>query len=252
MLAEFFDRIVGLAKGAHQVEFKTHDELPRQVFVRHGDKLEVHEAPPPFRKHHLVGYDDLVAALKDSDIAPAPEVYIIGNEIEVLLDRSSRVERVKVALNWSKRFLKCQEIEKTPRAMTPKDAVKMLRFELHGGNVEHVIQALSRIDFTRNSAGKSHVEHGRETLGRSVEAAVQQADAVPKDFTVAVPIWTNPGFHVHGANIEFGVFLDLEAQMVELRVMSDECLRVSNLAVGAVISRLQESLPNVPVFHGNP
>lgn len=102
MLAEFFDRIVGLAKGAHQVEFKTHDELPRQVFVRHGDKLEVHEAPPPFRKHHLVGYDDF------------------------------------------------------------------------------------------------------------------------------------------------------EAQMVELRVMSDECLRVSNLAVGAVISRLQESLPDVPVFHGNP
>lgn len=250
MLAEFLDRIVGLAKGAHRVEFAIHEKLPRRVFVRNGDQLTQHDEPPPDRCHSLIGFDDLVEALRDKTIAPAPEVYVCGSEIEVLLDRTKRVEVVKVCLNWSKRFLLCQAIEKQPRALTPKDAVKLLRYELHSGNVEHVIQALSRIDFTRTSAGKSHVEHGRETLGRSVEAAVQQAESVPKDFVIAVPLWTNPGFHVHSANVAFGIYLDLEAQLVELRVLSDECLRVSNLAVESVIGRLREGLPGVPVFHG--
>lgn len=146
----------------------------------------------------------------------------------------------------------CVELEKSPAKMQPKDAVKMLRLELHGGNVSHVIQALSRIDFSRTSAGKTDVAHGKESLGRSVEAAVQQADGVPETFTVAVPVWSAFGFDRYSVQVQFGLYLDLQAQKVELRVLGDEIERVVGLATHAVAADLREALPSVPVFMGEP
>lgn len=159
---------------------------------------------------------------------------------------------VKVDLVESQRLKLCRAIEAAPRTMHPRDAVKMLRLDLHGGKHEAVIQALSQVDFTRNSTGRSHVEHGRESLGKSVEASVQQADKVPKEFTVGVPVWTNNGFTRYSVLLTFGVFLDLDNQAVELRVLSDECQRVVNQSLLAVVADLRDSLPNVPVFLGTP
>lgn len=252
MLAEFLNGIVNLAKGANAVSFHTNDQVPDTVFIRHGDQLLEKATPPPKRRHALAGFDDLVAALKDPDIAPDPEVYLDKGGVTVLLDRSERRETVRVALAESTRLLICRTFEAQPKTMQPREAVKLLRLELHSGRHDHVIQALSRIDFTRSSAGKSHVDHGKESMGRSVEAAVQQADSVPKDFEVAVPVWTNPGFSRYSVNVKFGLFLDLDNQAVELRVLSDECSRVVTQTLAAVAADLREALPDVPVFLGAP
>ena len=252
MLAEFFDRIVGLAKGAHKVDFHTHDKLPRTVFIRHGDELLEKDLPPAVRAAQLCGFDDLVAAASDLQIAARPEVYVSAAGIAVLLDRADRREAITVPLAPSKRWQLVESLQQ-PKVMQPKDAVKMLRLDLHGGNVAHVIQALSRIDFTRSSAGRTNVEHGRESLGRSVEAAVQQAESVPQQFTLAVPVWSTAGFSRFGVQVEFGLFLDLEAQAVELRVLADEVERARNLALAAVVGELRAQLPaGTPVFLGRP
>lgn len=253
MLAEFLDRIVGLARGANRLEFQTVASIPRKVFRRNGDLVDELDVPPPERSHSLVGYADFVAAVSDATMAKAPEVYVGKGKVVALLDRGDRRETVSVDLMPSKRFQQCMLLESQPVKLQPRLAVKFLRFELHGGNVEHVITALSRVDFTRSSAGKQHVDHGRESLGKSVEAAVQQAENVPKDFVVAIPIWTNPGFDRYSANIAFGLDFDFESETVVLRVLSDECTRVTNLAVRAVVSDLQDALPEgTPIFQGEP
>lgn len=253
MLAEFLDRIVGLAKGAHRFEFQTHESLPRKVFVRNGETITEQLVPPPEREHGLVGFADFVRAVSDKDIAPAPVVFADGARVVALLDGDDRRETVEVDLQASRRFLLCQGLEANALTLKARQAVKFLRYDLHGGNIDHVIQALCRVDFTRTSAGKSHVDHGRESLGKSVEAAVQQAENVPKEFVLAIPIWTNPGFDRYTANITFGLDFDLEAEAVVLRVLSDECTRVQNLAVRAAIADLQEALPDgTPIFQGTP
>lgn len=253
MLAELVASLVGLGRDTTEVTFHQHNECPAKLWVRHGTELRQIDAPAPLRGHGLLGYDDLVAALKDSLIAPAPEVYIAGTSVVAFLDRNERRSRVSITLQESARLKLCRELEAKPRRMQPRDAVKMLRLDLHGGRHEQVIQALSRVDFTRTGAGKSHVEHGRESLGRSVEAAVQQADNIPKDFVVGVPVWTNSGFARYAVNIEFGLFLDLDEQCVELRVLSDECQRVVNATMVSLAADLRESLDgNVPVFLGTP
>jgi hypothetical protein len=258
MLAEFVQAISTQALAGQRVTFHENGRLPHLVYVQKPTgEVEAVPVPPDDRNHTLYGIDDLAAALNDKAIAPRPEVYINGRggDLTAYLDRDERRQSVTVPLAWSKRFTRCVELETKAVSMSPRDAVKFLRYELHGApNLEtHVIQPLSRLDFNRTSAGKSHVEHGRESLGKSVELSVQQAENVPREFLIAVPIWTTPGATRYATNITCGLFLDLEAQLVEFRVLSDECARVLANAVSALREDLAAMLPEgTPVFAGEP
>lgn len=250
MLSEFVARIVELGQKAKAVDFHVHAGLPNEVFVRHGDKLERLEAPAPLREHKLTGFRDLVAALSDQNIAPDPEVYIDGVSVVALLDRAERRSSVSMPLTETARFRLCCDLEK-PRGFAPRDLVKFLRLELHGGAHQAVTQAVSRIDFMRTSSGKTDVKHGRETLGRQVEAVVQSAEDIPESFVVTVPIWSTPGC-AWTKPIEFGIYLDNEKQQVDLRAFSDECAGARNSALADLRNAIAEACPNVPVFMGAP
>lgn len=251
MLAEFIKELVGLGRETVKVAFLGDDSVPRKMWVQHGAELKEVDVPPPLRAHQLGGLDDLVAALKDTAIAPAPEVYVSPGQVHAFLNRADRRESVAVKLVETKRFQMVTALQQ-PRSMQPKDAVKMLKLELHGGNIAHVIQALSRVEFIRTGTGRTNVEHGKESLGRSVEAMVQQAKDVPEQFTLAVPVWSTSGFSRFSVNVEFGLYLDLEAQTVELRVLADEIERVRNLALAAAVGELSARLEGVPIFLGTP
>lgn len=251
MLAEFLRAVVDLGQKAKAVDFASVPSLPHTLFIRHGDELITKDVPPAERAHQLEDFDGLVEALTDAAIAKAPEVYVSANRIVGLLDREDRRARVSVDLTESRRFLLCSELE-TPRRMQPKDAVRLLKLELHGGTHDPVTQALSRIDFKRAVGGATDVGHGRETLGRSVEASVQQAKDIPEQFTVAVPIWTTQGFQGYVQHVTLGLYLDLEGQTVELRVLSDECEAARNRSLAQVATDLRKAMPGVPVFMGVP
>lgn len=251
MLAEFVAKIATLAQEAKSVEFHTQPSLPGVVFVRHGDQLLREDVPAARRAHTLASFADLVQALVDKAIGPAPEVYVAAGSIVALLDRAKRTERVTVPLQDSARFRLACSLQK-PQSFQPKEAVKLLRYEFHDGGVEAVAEALSHVDFERTSAGRSHVEHGKESLGRAVEAKVQQAENIPKTFSVEMPIWTTAGFDGYGPSIMFGLFLDLDDSRVELRVLSDEIERARNAALLNVAADLRDRLPGVPVFLGVP
>lgn len=250
MLAEFLSRIVELGQKAKAVDVIAHPSLPDMVFVRHGDQLTEHQVPPPPRKPTLAGLNDLVEMLGHKDIAPAPEVYVGPAGVVAFLDATERDERATLPLTESVRFRLCQEIERQPRAFAPRDLVRFLRQSLYGVN-DQLIQKLSRLDFTRTSTGKTDVKHGRETLGRSVEAVVQQAEDVPETFAVLVPIWTTPGCP-WARSIEFGIYLDVEKSAVELSVLSDSCTSARNGALADLRNAISEACPDVPVFMGAP
>lgn len=251
MLSDAIKALVELGQKAKAVDVIAHPSLPELVFVRHGDQLTQHQVPPPPRKPTLAGLNDLVAMLRDRGIAENPEVYVGPTGVVAFLDATKRDERAVLPLTESVRFRLCQDIEKQPRLFAPRDLVRFLRQTLWGGASNHLIQALSRLDFTRTSTGKSDVAHGRETLGRSVEAVVQQAQDVPEAFVAQVPIWTTPGCP-WTRPVEFSIYLDVEKSAVELSVLSDSCTAARNGALGLVREALAESLGEVPVFMGAP
>jgi hypothetical protein len=251
MLAEFVESIRDLGSKARKVEFFTHPELLGKVFVRDGDKLTVHDMPPPRRLPRIGSYHDLVEALKDPVVAPRPEVYVCPTGVSAFLDREGRRDVLVVELETTAQFDLCAELE-TPRKMQPRDLVKLLTLELYGAGHEHVAQAYRSVEFTRTTSGKTAIGPASESLGRSVEAMVKQAD-IPLRFEVVVPVWTTTGFAGYTAVVEFGVHLVHEESVLEVRTLSDSCARARNSAVARMIEDLRGALgEDVPVFFGVP
>lgn len=251
MLAEFVNRLVFLANRAQQPEVITSEALPELALVREGDRFTQLPIPPKRRSMTLVGLDDLIAAVKDPVLARAPEIHHGSGKVVVLFDRADRRDRATIELRESERFTAVRQMHGRGLAMKPRDAVKFLRFDLPR-TASTVVQALARIDFTRKSSGASTTAHGKETLGRSVEAAVQQADQVPEQFFASVPVYSNPGFREFEASIEIGIYLDVESEVVTFRVLADELDKALNAAQSFIDKELAEQLPDVPRFHGSP
>lgn len=251
MLAEFVKSLADQVKKANGAEVVQIPGLPKKVLVRQGEKFELMDVPAPARAHALRGLDDIVELCRDAMIAPAPEVYHSEKEISVVLDRKDRREQVKMALDRSERFASLVGLRKG-LSLTPKQAIQFLRVDLHGTGkgVSDVIAGLRRIDFKRQSGSQRTTEHGRETLGRQVEAAVQQADNIPEDFQVTVPVFTNPGLKGINATLRCAVTIDFEQEKIEIATLADEIQLALDGAQKDIHDRLVEALPDVPIFNG--
>ncbi|MCA8968809.1 MAG: hypothetical protein KDC95_03470 [Planctomycetes bacterium] len=223
MLAELVDKLVGLGRNAARVEvLEVPGSLGRRHYVRNGESLSIVTRESRPQKTEFLDLADFAAAVKH---CPEPEVHVHRGGVYALTDRGDRFDRVSLELEETRRMGALRSLS-TGWSGSPKQAMLVLRKEFYGTGVEPVIQALSRIDFKRTSSGKSHVEHGRESLGRSVEASVQQADAVPESFVIRLPsIWDTIGLRSIGIELECQLFIDVEDEKIELRVPVDELAR---------------------------
>lgn len=253
MLAEFLNTFAGYVRGALGTECVTHKALPEMVFVRQGVTHTEYEVPPARRTHFVHGYADLIAVCADP-MAVTPEVFHEHSGIMIHLNREDRRDTVGMSLVESHRFKVLRELQaKDP--MTQQEAIRLLRFGLHGTGVDKVIAALRRMDTTRRSDGQSTVEHGRESLGRSVEAAVQNADQIPEAFQVSTPVFINPGLaDLTIVTVWCGVLIDLTCNPVriEIKPLADEISNAFIRAQEAIGARLARDLPGTPIFHGKP
>ena len=219
MLAEMLTKIEELAKRANGAETLTFE---KRTLVRKGADYEWIDKPPPDRNHTILGIEDFCVACEDPKIAPDAEVYYDRTKVVALLNREDRREKVTLPLTKTQRFVVLEQLAKSPMSMTVAQAVKFLRFELHDAGTGLVLQAIKRIDFTRKGVGNATAEHGRETLGRSVEMIVQQADQVPETFIANIPVYATPGLRGFDVNVTVGVYLDTTNEAIVLQTLSDE------------------------------
>lgn len=252
MLAEFLQKVVDLGKRGDGATLLEHKSRPDKLWLVQGGTTTELDLPPPPRAPSLQGIPDVIEALGDDSLALAPEVYLDERGLVAFLNRDDRRQRLSMPFVKSERF-KALERLATATSFSTTQAVKFLRFDLNGTGVEPVIAALKRVDFTRRSDGARIVEHGRESLGRTVEASVQQADAIPEAFRVQTPVFVNPGLRGAIADVRCGVYLDVDAEKVELRVLADELRAAVDGVLEQVAKALREALgPNVLVLHGSP
>jgi len=252
VLSEAIRTVAVMARRQSELVLQDIPQL-RVVAVRDGESPAVFHAYPPARRTgtELLGLEDLVAAVLDGEFAPRPEVYHgTGDGVVVLLDRNDRSQRVVMPLVETDRITAVHSIGEKP--LTPKQAISLLRFRL-SGSADHVIAAIRRVDFARRSDGKSDVRHGRETLGRSVELEIQQADQIPESFHVTLPIYLTPGLaEASTVTIEVGIEIILEEGLFRFQPLADEVEAAYHRAQVAIGDLLRSRLSDVPVFYGSP
>lgn len=250
MLAEFVSKIATLAQSAKAVEIAKDPQFPDEVLVRSGDAFEWKKAPAPKRAHHIHSLADFMAAARDKVIAPTPEVYHDHKSIVLVLDRAGRREIVQLALLETDRFKTLRGLQAAEKTLSVRDAVRLIRFELHGVGADVLVAALGRLDFNRTGIEVAGAKHGRETLGRSVESAVQQADQVPETFVARLPVYSNPGLRTVVADVRCGIYLDMQNPGVVIRPLADEIENATDFAQGELHGLLEAGLPDVPIFNG--
>lgn len=249
--ASFVKSVADLAQSVNNVQLVTTDKLPNMVGVRTAAGVEWKPSPAPTRHHTIRSFADLVAIAKDVKVAREPEVYHSHDQVVVILDRDGRREAVKMPLERTDRFASLLRLTKPGgRSFGPAEAVKFIRFELHGVGADALCAAIRKLDFTRKSNGERTVEHGRESLGRSVEAAVQAPQQVPEEFIAEVPIWSVSGLRNIKAKVRVGVYLDVNDESIELVPLADEISGALEAAQGELHARLATELNPIPVYQG--
>lgn len=226
-----------------------------KIVVRHGSEHDLHDIPPARRRHTAFDLDDFTAMVLDPKIGTRAQVFH-GAKIIALLDGDDRRDTVTLDLAYSQQWATLVDIANVRPSYKPREAIKLLRFHLHGNGsrqVQTVIDGLSKLDFTRNGVGSSSTKHGAESLGKSVEAVVQQADKVPETFLVTIPVYSTPGVRVFTCDVAVGIYLDLDNESVQFVPLADELSRGIETVQDQIGARLRSRLGvEIAVFHGAP
>ncbi len=240
MLADFLNALVSLVRKADATEIVQVKGSPRKFWLRHGESLEEHACDAPLRNSTLAAFGDLILAIKDNSICPSPEVYFDPKGIRVWCDSRDRLEFLSFPFKFSARFEALAALV-SPKSFNPKAAVQWLRYAIATPEAEAVAALLRQLDFQRLQTGKSDIKHGRESLGRSVECFVQQADSIPEWFDVRVPVVIQAPLSEIQVTFRVGLTLDHETQTVVFQLPSDALANATEAFLRGVGAALAEA-----------
>lgn len=252
MLADALKFLSGQAKDTLRIRVEEVPYDPRKaLLVKPDGAHEFLDVPAPDRKAELATLASFCAFLECESRAPNPEVYVGPDAAYAILDAEDRREKVSFNLVLSEQFRLLESL-KGGRSFSPKAAIRFLRFELPESRAETLIQGLKNVDFDRRGSGHHHTAHGSESLGKTVEAKVQQADKIPESFVATMRVWSNPGLGGITERAQVGVHIDPTAEEVELILLPDEYERALWSAREQLADAIRQFCPEIPVFAGTP
>ena len=218
-----------------------------------GDNIAVHDYPPALRGGELHALNDVIAAAKDAKVCPDPEVYHDTKKVQILIDRSNRRESIRMPLHLSEhaQLVTNMRIED---GLTSAQLIQLIRFKLPNvKGAAALVAALRKVDFKRRSDGTRTTEHGRESLGRTIEAEVQGAADIPEEFSATFPYYSDPGLvNVTEVTVRIGVHIDVENERIHVAPLADELVKAHDKAHAVIGNELRAGLESIPVFYGCP
>lgn len=252
MLADFLKLIQDTAvKATDATILKPTEDARGGWIIQNGEATPI-PIPPPLRHHAICSITSLVEFAEN--FATKGSVWHDERQIIVLLDNEDRRDFARLPLTKSATFAKLESIVKQKNPLTQRDMVRLFRHDLRQAGCEHVLSAVKRLDFKRTNDGRSEVGHGKESLGRSVEMAVNSAEAIPEFFQATVPVYSTPG-----AEWQKAVYCTLEIDVANERfiVLPDEDAIVKAVQDaqadlhGELVEALTDTL-SIPVYYGQP
>lgn len=228
-------------------------EIPtdgRTVWVEHDGKLFIQSVPPDLRDHKVDSVFDLCEAAKLWN--PNPVVWIDDENIVLVVDDKDRRETVTLKLVKSFVFRKLLDLRNSSK-LSQVDLIRLLRVDLRNtANVAPLLMAVRKVKFRSLTEGSNIIQHGNESMGKTIENEVTGADAIAESLLVETNLYSNPG----EADEKFAINLDLEIDAAKacfyLRPMPDEIELATQMALAGIRERIERDAHGVPVFFGRP
>lgn len=246
MLRELFLTLVEHAKKANEVRIYPFPGDSRRAMVcnPNGDVVNV-DLEAPLRR---IEFGDLTSFASFVDSHADAMVFLSAQEIVAWLDKYDRREYAFLLAHYTRRWSQLEQLGGGSSGFSVRELVRFLALEL--GVSAGIVSKFRRIDFTRTSSGKNHVEHGRESLGRSVESAVQQVDELPEELRIDVDVLNNRELDTTTTAV-VRVFVNHDEQKIELRTVADELESAKRAAMARALQVVQGAM-KAPVYLGKP
>ncbi len=252
MLKEGIETIVGLAAKQSLAHIVQVPGDPRNAFLVLNGKAEPIVLPPALRTHTVFTAEDLIAI---ATLAPRPAVFHCERQVVLLIDHDDRRERVTMPLTFASTFQVLQGLAQGDPGnylFQPKQLASLLKVELAGTSFpDDVIKGLRKLRWRTGTETRQEFGHGRESIGKDVEAEVTADVELPEFVELETPVYDNPG---EDRTHPVRCILDPQPllQKIAFRPVPGELEEAIKLAQGTLRGKLQAGLRDVPIYFGEP
>lgn len=249
--------IAGLARQAAAVSLVTLPGDGRTVGVFNHATAEltyrpIEPAPRDHRVFSVESFTDIAARVVGSmrGLIVGPVAWHGHDAVVLVCDDADRRDRVTLALPPSEPFTWLGQLAKSP-SMNQTTLIRVLRLKL--GQPAELVSRFRKLDFSAGKTGASRVEHGKESLGREIQAVVQGIDELPDVLDVSVRITDVPGAN-KPETIRVGLEIDPQREEFFLAPMPGELEAAVDRMHADLHARLGNVLGEVgiPVYYGAP
>lgn len=248
MLKEFVQAISEMAVKAKSPAMVADPFNPRKAYLVIDGVAFEKEVTPPLLNARVDTLESLEAAFTKFADDDSATVWCSKKGVEVVIDSNDRIERLCLPLSFSDQMIASMKL---PRSFSQRDLVLFLKRDMAGAIDPAVITPFRQLDFTRSDRTSGIARHGDESLGRSVQAAVSQANEIPEFLTINVRVFSNPDI-VFRASIVLSVDIDPQRGVIDLTPLPDEIVNAFEAAEDHVVTAVSDQLGDACVFRGTP
>lgn len=172
--------------------------------------------------------------------------------VTIVVDDSTRRDLASVSLEFTPQFVKLQELERY-QPFKQKEFVRLLRVTLAGTLQDpRLLDWVRAVKFTTQGNAAGQVRHGRESMGRDIDAQVTSeiTDDCPEEVTLFVRVFTDP-ILVATSQVVCAVEIDASAETFSLTPLPLQLHNAIEDQVERFGSDFREGA-KCPVFRGTP
>lgn len=256
--AEAIKLIQDTAEKAAAVQVATIPGDPVRVIVSQAGQHKFEELPPPPRKHTVASLSQVVGAVQrfgqgGENDDTAPTIWHNVAAVVAILEDERRADRVSLALAFSPQFSKLLQLQQE-NEFDQVEFVRLLRHDFAGCVKPELVPLFRRITFNRRNDGTADLQHGRESLGRSVEAAVTASEDIPEQIAVKCRVYETQGCE-WAVTVVCTVDIDTQLAQFSLTPLPGEltiALQAVQEKIGAYLRDALEDNAKIEVFYGSP
>lgn len=156
------------------------------------------------RRHTAMDLSAVVEFFQENK-SQAARIWYSRDRVVCVLDDDTRRESVTLNLELSPQIKRLQQLEGTSGgSMDQRAIVLMLRttFRRCLGRTDNLLGLLRSIRFSGVSTGEGVVEHGKSSIGKTLQQELKAASELPEYVTLDVPVFTHPSLAIKFFPIE--------------------------------------------------
>lgn len=245
MLKEALQHLQSLSENAARAQIVEVKGVPRTRWIDVAGELTPVELPPEDRRYEFFSIASLCEFLKGAAVRPI--LFYCQDALFAYLDSETRCEEALLRLNATREYGALLEAS-AGRQYEQAEFIRLLRVDL-GIAAPELLGVLRNVKWRRNAEGSSELQHGRESLGRSVDAEVTGTSEIPEELTFEVQMVEQLK---HQVTIEAAIEILVESQTFRLTPLAGQRRRVFDETMAALDEELRQWCTFSDIFCGRP